>query len=107
VQAKRPVFALLHEQSTAVRVLRESRAGTVVTFGENTLPAADKLAEVINAFVIDQKYCGDDVDWSAFEAYSARNSARLIAAAMDEAMEKFRTFRSNGEQGRRATASGT
>jgi hypothetical protein len=89
VQAKRPVFALLHERSTAVSVLRESKAGTVVTFGENGLPATEKLAEVISAFIIEQNYSAADVDWSAFEAYSARNSARLIAAAMDEAMEKF------------------
>jgi hypothetical protein len=95
VQAKRPVFALLHEQSTAVSVLRESKAGTVVTFSENSLPATDNLAKAISAFVMDQKYCADDVDWSAFEAYSARNSARLIAAAMDKAIEKFRTLRSN------------
>jgi hypothetical protein len=99
VQAKRPVFALLHEQSTAVSVLRESKAGTVVTFGESTLPATDKLAEVISAFVMDQKYCADHVDWTAFEAYSARNSTRLIAAAMDEAMEEFRKLRSNSPVG--------
>src|SRR5262249_120105 len=34
VQAKRPIFALLHQQSSAVSVLRDSRAGQVVTFTE-------------------------------------------------------------------------
>jgi hypothetical protein len=29
------------------------------------------------------------VDWSAFEAYSARESARRMAAAFDEALERF------------------
>ena len=40
VQAKRPMFALLHEQSTAVKVLQESRAGRAVTFADDRLPAA-------------------------------------------------------------------
>ena len=40
VQARRPIFALLHEQSTAVDALRNSQAGRVVTLTETQLPAA-------------------------------------------------------------------
>jgi hypothetical protein len=86
VQAKRPIFALLHERSTAVKVIRESKAGTVMPITESALPSADSLAKEISAFVTDQRYSADQVDWNAFEAYSGRNSARLIAGAMDEAL---------------------
>jgi hypothetical protein len=89
VQAKRPMFALLHEQSTAVNVLRESRAGQAVTFTDDRLPAPGRLAEALAAFIRDPQYSADEVRWSAFEAYSARNSARMLASAVESALALF------------------
>jgi hypothetical protein len=89
VQAKRPIFALLHEESTGVGVLCDSGAGTVVTLGTNRLPEPGELAAKLAAFVTDQNYSSGTVNWSAFEAYSARNSARVLAAAIDEALERL------------------
>ncbi len=63
VQAKRPIFALLHEQSTAVNVLRESRAGQAVTFTDDRLPAPGMLAEALAAFIRDPQYSADEVRW--------------------------------------------
>jgi hypothetical protein len=89
VQAKRPIFALLHNRSSAVRVLRESRAGRVITFEDEQLPSPENLAEALVSFVRDPQYCVDDVRWAAFEAYSARNSARILASAVDRALALF------------------
>lgn len=89
IQAKRPVFALLNEQSTAVNVLHESRAGRAVTFKNEQLPAAETLAEALAAFVGDLEYSADAVRWDSFEAHSARNSARELAAAVNRALELF------------------
>lgn len=89
VQARRPVFALLHEASTAVGVLAASRAGVVVTLTEERLPAPEALADRLAAFVDDPQYDADAVEWGAFEAFSARASARALAAAMDEALARF------------------
>ncbi len=89
VQAKRPIFAILHEQSTAVNVLRESRAGRTVTFADDTLPEASELATELAAFIRNPQYSAEAVRWDTFEAYSARNSARLLAAAVDSALESF------------------
>jgi hypothetical protein len=89
VQAKRPIFALLHEQSTAVGVLRQSRAGQAVTLTEDRLPQAEQLAAKLSAFIRDQHYSPDEVLWNAFDAYSARNSARMLAEALDRALELF------------------
>jgi hypothetical protein len=89
VQAKRPIFALLNEKSTAVSVLRETRAGQAVTFSECQLPDVRELAATLAAFIRDPRYSAEKVRWDAFEAYSARNSARLLAGAVNNAMELF------------------
>lgn len=88
VQSRHPVLALLHEASTAVEVLEKSRAGRVIRLSERSLPEPDRIADAIEAFV-GASYDPQAVDWSAFEAYSARESARRMAAALDEALVRF------------------
>jgi hypothetical protein len=89
VQAKRPIFALLHKKSTGVSVVRETRAGHAVTFTEGQLPDARELAAALAAFIRDPCYSAEEVRWDAFEAYSARHSARLLAGAVNNALELF------------------
>jgi hypothetical protein len=89
VQARRPAFALLHEQSTAVGVLRETLAGRVVTFTQHRLPDAGGLANALADFVRDPQYSAERVRWATFDACSARNSARVLADAVDRALEVF------------------
>ena len=87
VQSRRPVLALLHEASTAVEVLERSRAGMVIRLTEQALPEPERIADALEAF-FDHPYDPQAVDWSAFEAYSARESARRMAAALDEALDR-------------------
>jgi hypothetical protein len=89
VQARRPVFALLHESSTAVTALHESGAGTVVTFTDNSLPRPAELASILRSFVRDPQYSPDAVNWASFDAYSARNSTRVLVDAVENALELF------------------
>ncbi len=89
VQAKRPIFALLHEGSSAVRVLETSGAGVAVTLNEMVLPQPRDLALRLESFVRASNYDPDKVQWSAFEAFSARQSARKLAAALDAATDRF------------------
>jgi hypothetical protein len=92
VQSRRPVLALLHEASTAIPVLERSGAGTVIRLNAQSLPAAEEICEAIETFLLES--CNPQViDWSAFEAYSARESARCMAAAMDAAVARFATHR--------------
>jgi hypothetical protein len=88
VQSRRPVLALLHEASTAIEVLEGSRAGQVIRVSEHALPQPDLIADAIEGFAA-APYDVQAVDWSAFEAYSARESARRMAAAFDEALRRF------------------
>jgi hypothetical protein len=88
VQSRRPILALLHEASTAIDVLERSRAGTVVRLTGRALPEPDRIADAFESFLA-APYGAEAVDWSAFDAYSARESARVMASALDEAVERF------------------
>jgi hypothetical protein len=89
VLSRRPVLALLHEASTAVQVLENSHAGEAIKLTERTLPEPDRIADALQTFM-GATYDPKIVDWSAFEAYSARESARSMGAALDEAVARFR-----------------
>ncbi len=88
VQSRRPVLAFLHQASTAVRVLEHSRAGMAITLTEQELPSPGTIAEGLKAF-LQMPYESGNVDWGAFEAFSARQSARKLAEAMDVATDRF------------------
>jgi len=89
VQSRRPVLALLHESSTAVEVLERSQAGRAITLTEYALPDPERIADALRDFC-DLSYNADAVNWEAFQFYSARESARRMAAAFDEALECYR-----------------
>jgi hypothetical protein len=95
VQAKRPIFALLHERSTAVSVVRDSRAGRAVTFANCQLPVAEELADDLVSFIRDPQYSVDKVQWEAFDAYSARNSTKALVEAIELAMKLFEERRAS------------
>jgi hypothetical protein len=89
VQSRRPILALLHEQSTAVDVLRRSGAGLVVTHDEACLPSAVEVADALER-IVTVSYDVNAIDGQPFAAFSARESARTLATAMDEAMTIWR-----------------
>lgn len=85
VLSRRPVLAILHEASTAVGMLAAARAGSAIVVREGELPDPAAVAANLQSLVEYPNYDPDAVDWSAFDAYSARNSARLLAEALDRA----------------------
>jgi hypothetical protein len=87
VMSRRPVFALLHEQSTAVPILRATNAAQVVTLDGKTLPEAGMLVSTLEKFIYANDYSTDQVHWDALEKYSARESARLLAVGFDIAIK--------------------
>ena len=89
VQARRPIFALIHEASSAVQVLNTTNAGVVICINERTLPEPRELASRLASFVSDTGYDPERVDWRKFEIFSARESARKLATALDAASAAF------------------
>lgn len=92
--SRRPVFAMLHKDSTAVDMICSARAGSVLTLTGMALPGAGEVADALQAFMTDTSYDADAVDRTAFDAYSARSSTRALATALDLACERATTGRS-------------
>jgi hypothetical protein len=88
IMARRPMFALLHEGSTAVATLRESRAAQVFTFTPDRLPQPAELSMALECFLTSYRYEPDQVDMSAFHKVSARESSRILASALDSALAR-------------------
>jgi len=86
VMARRPMFALLHEESTAVATLRESRAAEVFTFTPDCLPDPVALSHALERFFTSYRYDPEQVDRVAFRRVSARESGRILASALDKAV---------------------
>ncbi len=83
--SERPVFALLHCDSTAVAMIRSAHVGEVLTLTEDAMPAPDVVATSLQAFIERPAYDAASVDRSVFDGYSARESTRLFAEALDRA----------------------
>lgn len=88
ILSKRPVFALLHFESTAVGMIRAVRAGRVLGLTEQMMPAPEAIASELKALVDDPAFDAQNVDAAAFEPYSAKESARALAEALDRACDR-------------------
>jgi len=91
VLSKKPLLAILHKESTAVDVIRSSKAGMVLDFdGEkevdlierNFVSFFEKFLQFFSVFIPAQ------VDLKIFEQYSAKNVTGQLATLLDEAMQK-------------------
>jgi hypothetical protein len=86
--SRKPIFALLHEASTAVGIIRSARVGRVLTLTEQTMPSPAEIGREIERLVLGNEFDPCTVDWSVFDSYSARQSARALAEALDRARER-------------------
>jgi hypothetical protein len=85
ILSKRPVFALLHAESTAIGMIEQARAGRVLPLTEHVMPQPAAVAAGLAALVQDPPYDPSAVDGAAFEFLSARASTRALAEALDRA----------------------
>ncbi len=90
ILSERPVFAMLHGDSTAVGMIRSAKAGEVLTLTERELPPAGAVAASLASFVGRPGRVAAPADGAVFEAFSARESTRRFAEALDLAMARSR-----------------
>ena len=88
--SRRPLFALLHERSAAVDTIRTARAGRVITLTEAALPGPAVVAAALREFIGAPDFDATAVDRPEFAAYSARESTRTLANALDAACARHR-----------------
>jgi len=92
ILARKPLLAVVHEQSTVVDVLRETRAGTVVTFSSAAGDAekAEAARQLCHAWaaLVDGGLRPPETDWSRFERYSAREMTRRQCALFDRVIAR-------------------
>jgi hypothetical protein len=90
ILAGRPLLAILHEQSSAVRVLRETASGAVVTFGSGeSLQAKSALVRSwLHGVMSGPRQAVPATRWEAFEEYTTRAMAARLAGAFEKARER-------------------
>lgn len=87
ILSKRPVFALLHAESTAIGMIERAKAGPVLPLTEQALPEPAAVAAGLTALMEAPRYVPPMLD-STFDALSARASARALAEALDLALSR-------------------
>ncbi|HZP99719.1 MAG TPA: hypothetical protein VFB13_09290 [Reyranella sp.] len=88
ILSRRPVFALLHADSTAVDVIRNADAGTVLTLTEADLPNPGSIAQALRELIDRPPTARGPMEPSSFGAYTARESTRVLASALDDAVAR-------------------
>jgi hypothetical protein len=89
VLAEKPILAVLHSDSSAVKVIQQSFAGQVLTFkGEEELnKIKERFVFVFNEYkVFSKSYSVSSINRIAFDAYTARAITEQLAALLEKAI---------------------
>ena len=93
----RPIFAVLHAQSTAVPAFEQAGGKYLAKLLDGQLPTAAELASSLNSF-IDNAPTTENYNEAALSAFSARESTRILAGALDEAVSNGTEVTTPGER---------
>lgn len=93
ILSRHPVLALLHENSTALRVLKETGAGIGISFSDRRWLDKGEVCEGLRRIMDAEFYNLEKVNWDALGNYSARMSARELASALNKASASYRSNR--------------
>ena len=90
ILSRRPVLAVYHEASTVCDIMRESRAGKLVTYGdaERAESRVPEIADALQQLQRPGAYDPRQVRWDSFEGYSARNMTLRLARQLDGVIER-------------------
>lgn len=90
VLSKKPILAVLHSESTAVEVIRKSRAGLVLGFNGDI--ELEKIKLDFNKILMEylsftKTFNPADVDQTEFEKYSAYNVTGILAESLNKVVK--------------------
>jgi hypothetical protein len=89
VLSQKPILAILHEQSSAVKVLSGSNAGIVVTMNgeEDIVSLPTRFLEGLKQFQnFQQSFNPNKINKEAFEQYSAKAVTSVLVEAIEKAI---------------------
>jgi hypothetical protein len=90
ILAGKPLLAIFHEQSSAVKILQTTHAGHVITFGTCS-PICGKSVMVqhwLAGVLSENGNFHPATDWNAFEACTTRAMSGRLAGALEKALTK-------------------
>ncbi len=84
ILARKPILAILHQQSLVVTVIESCQAGQVVTFNDQaTTNILKQLTTKLNWLLSQSQEYTPTTDWQAFNPYTAREMTRQQCAIFD------------------------
>ena len=85
ILAQKPILGIFHEQSSAVAIIEECRAGTVLTLQT----PIETVYKVLENFLIKIQSGSWNVDtnWKAFDPYTAKEMCRKQVALFEEVIK--------------------
>jgi hypothetical protein len=85
VLAERPIVAVFHEESTVVRVLRNTEAGEAITFRDlsDLHGKVETIMRALRSVLCLPPGYRRETNWEAFEAYTAQAMARRLAGTLN------------------------
>ena len=84
ILARKPLLVIVHEQSSVADIVRQCRAGVVVTFGQED--RVESIAERISKEWGNLPVTNSHTDWPEFARYGARAMTASLAGVFDEAV---------------------
>ncbi len=88
ILARKPIFAIFHQQSSVVNILRRCNAGRVATFSSKDNPV-DLLTDMktqLSWLLSTPKGYHPETNWSEFQPYTAREMTRRQCAIFDRCL---------------------
>jgi hypothetical protein len=88
VFAKKPILALLREESTAAKFLRESNSCQPIVFGEEIDASSlkSKVCECIER-IIDSKFLVENVNYGYFDNFKIEELTKVLSRSIEMAMD--------------------
>jgi glycosyltransferase involved in cell wall biosynthesis len=91
VLARRPLLVICREESSVARIVRETRAGELITFGEQEIRMKIKIKkeweEAMKRWLAMDPVKEPATDWKAFEPYTAKKMTEKLCRFFDERLE--------------------
>jgi len=92
VLARKPLLAVVNENSSGGHILRATKAGTIITFASNH-DTAELSQRIFQEWFAHLPPATPRTDWQAFEPYTARGMVHRLCAVFDRCVEAAATQR--------------